>query len=94
MATESKTKFIPDIWITGTFNNNEIIGRTFFMSNKERVIVITDDATSLVLNYSDINNICKINFVDKTKKQKVNNLAQKSLIESFKLNILKTVTQN
>lgn len=93
MATESKTKFIPDIWITGTFNNNEIIGRTFYIGNKERVIVITDEATSLVLDYADIKDICKINFVDKTKKQK-SNLSRKSVTESFKLNLSQKFTQN
>lgn len=93
MKTHLKTKFINNIWITGIFNGDEIIGRTAIINNEEKVVLVTESASVNIVLYSEIQSICKINFVDKTKKQN-NNLSRQSVMESFKLNLNKLYTQN
>ena len=83
-----KTKFINNILITGTYNGEEVIGRTCFLNNKESVVVIDESARTLIINYHDLKDICKINFVDKTKKQ-TTKLPQKSAMQSIKIALLK-----
>jgi len=59
---------VENIWITGKFNNKEIIGRSYIHNNKKMIAIINEDAIISVVDYNEIENICKINFIDKTKE--------------------------
>ena len=67
METNIKTKFINNIWVTGIYENNEVIGRTCLHNNINMVTIIDKNAIPLIIHYDKLKNICKITFVNKTK---------------------------
>lgn len=58
--SNKKYKFINGIWVTGFYNNLEIIGRTCLVDKEEMVTVITENANSMLISYHEIVGLSKI----------------------------------
>lgn len=68
-SSQNKTKFFVNIWVTGTYNNQSIIGRTCVINGINSIVLITEDAFTKVIQYDELSNISKLTF----NKQKSNN---------------------
>lgn len=82
--TKKKYKFINKIWVTGFFNDLEIIGRTCLINNEEMVIIIDENSRSMIISYHEIDELNKFSF-NKHTEQKHEKLEQ----ETFKSNLNK-----
>ena len=58
--SNKKYKFINDIWVTGFYNNLEIIGRTCLVSNEEMVQIVDSNTKSMLISYHEIIGLSKI----------------------------------
>ena len=71
MKKHVKTKkiFIDNIWIIGYYKNKEIIGRTKEIDGIHFVYVVNDEGKFQILNFNDIENISKLNVINKKINQ-------------------------
>jgi len=89
MTQNKKKKFISDIWICGTLNGMDVIGRTYISEGKKLVNIVSQFATNKVVLFSEITEIKKLTIttlrvnsqlIDKLKKQKPKLSAKDKLI--------------
>ena len=66
-----KTKFFPNIWITAVYENENIIGRTCYINNRQSVVLVTENANTKVINYYELDKICKLNFTVKQQQEPI-----------------------
>ena len=87
--TKKKYKFINKIWVTGFFNDLEIIGRTCLINNEEMVIIIDENSKSMVISYHEIIGLNKFSFTKHTeqKNEKLEN-------ENFKSSLNQLLAKN
>lgn len=67
-TSNSKIKFINNIWITGIYNNKEIIGRCVVMNGKNSVTIVDEEGIPSIVLFTEIKNLFKINLINKIDK--------------------------
>jgi sporulation protein YlmC with PRC-barrel domain len=76
--------FYNNIWITGNYQNKEIIGRTCIHNNNKMVTIVDENSSPSIVPFSAISDVGKIVFLEKNKKTELNEITKKSLINFLK----------
>jgi len=75
-----------NVWITGMYNNFQIIGRTCIVNNKQMIMCIDENSSPKLINFNDVINLGKINFIEKSKQ--IPNLIQNKIPQKIPRNQL------
>jgi hypothetical protein len=60
MKARRKYKFITNIWIVGTHEGKEILGRTFLRNGQPSATFITENAEAITIDFNDLEKIKKL----------------------------------